>query len=71
MTSKTKHTVKGIFIEFICHEKNDTKFLVEISEYDISATSQECECCGSHGDVSVSFKCPGCGNHHEHTIRSW
>ena len=46
------------------------EIVIEVGE-NISAFSQECDTCGSHGDVSVMYTCPDCGQHHDHEIKSW
>ena len=66
---KLEHKILGVFIKVICpismHEN-----IIEISN-DVTANSQECEICGSHGDVSVMYTCPDCGQWHDHEIKSW
>ncbi len=32
--------------------------------------TQECELCGSHGEVTATVKCE-CGEHHDITLYSW
>jgi ribosomal protein S27E len=70
MAKKQPHEVLGFFIKVKC-PVTGKEVDIKLSEYDISSTSQECEICGSHGDVTVNFKCTECNETHEHEIRSW
>lgn len=36
-----------------------------------SASSQECELCGSHGESTVRFTCPECKKGQEVVLDSW
>jgi len=67
---KNVHEFLGLFIKVICPVKNE-EVTIQLTEYDIMATNQECELCGSHGDITVDFKCPLCGESHSHEIRGW
>jgi hypothetical protein len=69
-TKKSTHTVHGLFLKVTC-PKTSKEVMIEISVYDIMHSEQECEICGSHGEISVDFKCPECGEFHEHEIRKW
>ena len=44
--------------------------VVKANIIDWSACDQDCEMCGSHGDVSASIKCK-CGKYHEIELKSW
>jgi DnaJ-class molecular chaperone len=45
---------------------------VEFEPYDFEASEQECETCGSHGEIVVTInKCPSCELPHRITIREW
>lgn len=67
---KVPHIVEGIYIKVTC-PKTSKEVLVKISEYDFNHSDQECELCGSHGEISVDYKCMECGESHEYEIRSW
>lgn len=36
----------------------------------LGANSQECDMCGSHGAIELSFSCE-CGEHHYIELNSW
>jgi transposase len=45
---------------------------VPIDDIGFSARSDECELCGSHGDVTVEVRrCPNCGKSHDIEVESW
>ena len=62
--------INKIEITYFCGylEKEFTK---EIDVYDISATNDPCEMCGSHGSVSIEINECDCGHYHEIDIQSW
>lgn len=64
--AKTKFKVKSVNIE--C----PTCGIVEIPLENIyfSGTSQDCEVCGSHGEVTLITKCI-CGEHIEIELSGW
>ena len=43
---------------------------VKVADIDFTGHSDECEMCGSHGGVELSFFCK-CGNTHEVELSSW
>lgn len=54
-------------VQILC-PVHDKWFDVKI-EFDLSCSSDECECCGTHTYVAVDSQCPHCKNFHEVTIR--
>lgn len=39
---------------------------------DFTASVDECECCGDHGEVKLEiWDCPNCGKRHEVSVRDW
>jgi len=65
--TKSKVEVKGLKI--YC-EKLDKEIMVDIKNCFWDSGQSECEVCGSHGNVSVDFKCE-CGKDHEVELKSW
>jgi len=53
--------------------KDGKAYQVRADGYEIEwyASENECECCGSHGEVSMTFTCSGCGKDHSIELRSW
>jgi len=43
----------------------------EIDRFDFSSFDDDCECCGSHGEMKVDFKCESCDGSHEYFIQEW
>jgi hypothetical protein len=73
---KEKHEVYGVYIKFKCpndiiDRTEESSIEVKLSEYSISSRTQECEICGSHGDVTIEYKCPICGETHKYELSSW
>lgn len=59
---------KVVGIVYFCDE---LKKEILIRDFDITASSQECDICGSHGDITLYvFNCE-CGKSHDIEIRSW
>lgn len=50
-----------------CSEMNEQTF----QDACWTGGSQECECCGSHGDVKTAFSCKHCSCYHEVELSSW
>ena len=68
---KDESKLTGIF--YFCDElKKEIVLKDDISsrKYSISATSQECDMCGSHGSVTMYVDCE-CGKTHDIEINSW
>ena len=67
---KISATVKEVI--FICNNLLPTLEEIHIPADKLywNASAEECECCGSHGEVSVEFKCP-CGHTHSVMLRDW
>jgi len=42
-----------------------------VTNWDFTSYDNECECCGSHGEIRVDFKCESCEESHEYYIREW
>jgi rubrerythrin len=44
-----------------------------VSEKDLiwGGSSDECDMCGSHGSVTVDFRCPICGKNHTIEVDGW
>lgn len=72
MAKQKSHKHEGIiiYIKYTCPVTHK-EIELPIGSHDISASEQECELCGSHGEISISFHCPECGEFHEHQIRTW
>lgn len=51
-------------------EKLNKEITINIKDCYWKGIEQECETCGSHGRVSVEFKCE-CGERHEVDLNSW
>lgn len=47
--------------------------LVEINSNDVyfTETSEDCEMCGSHGNIKVRGRCPECDKHFTIELSSW
>lgn len=66
----TPHIAEGIYIKVTC-PKISKEILIKISKDDFNYSDQECEICGSHGEISIDYKCSECGEFHEYKINSW
>ena len=67
---KPLHEIIGIFLKAKC-PVTGKEFELKLSEHDIRSHSQECEICGSHGDMTIDYTCPECKEFHEYEIKSW
>jgi hypothetical protein len=56
--SKTTHEVLSLVMK--CSEHGI--YTIALNDCYFTGGSQDCECCGSHGDVNVQFSCPGCAS---------
>lgn len=65
-----KDESKLIGIVYFCDELKKEIVLKDTSKYSISAISQECDTCGSHGSVTMYVDCE-CGKNHDIEINSW
>lgn len=65
---KNPELIKTV-IHYKC-DKDEKKQTYEIKDYDFGVTSAECELCGSHSRVSVTFACPHCGEYHSFELYS-
>ena len=63
-----KKKVEPLSIRFSC---NDQEFDLPVDQLFFGATYQECEICGSHGNVEVGFVCPVCKQYHTVELYSW
>ena len=45
--------------------------LYDFKDITMSATEEDCELCGSHGNIEMEFKCKDCGKHHAMKIKEW
>ena len=70
MSKHIAHEILGIFLKVKCPVK-DKEGEVKIDGERIYTRSQECDICGSHGDTTVDYDCPVCGQTHEFEIKSW
>jgi len=61
--------VEFISIKVYC-EKLDKNIILDKKDCNFSGNNQECETCGSHGSVSLGFKCE-CGGYHDIELSSW
>ena len=43
---------------------------VSFSDIEFSSWLSDCDCCGGHGSVDMSFKCK-CGQTHDIELNSW
>jgi hypothetical protein len=59
---------KIISITFTCPVKQE---VVTTEEFNFSSHSDECDLCGSHGDIKVNFHCPLCDKYHEDILSEW
>ena len=66
---KIEFTLSKILIEFVCSQCG--KQTAEVSVHDFSAHDDECELCGSHGDITVDVRCPECKTYGEIELQSW
>lgn len=66
---KVEFILSKIKLEFVCSTCG--KVECEVSVNDFSAIDQECEICGSHGDITVSVNCPVCKNHSTIELQGW
>jgi len=57
---KIEFTLESITVKFHC-SKCDKSHRVKVDEFAFNHWSSPCELCGSHGELSVDVKCPGCG----------
>ena len=53
---------------FLC---DGSEVIVKADDISILSHEEECDLCGSHGEVEVDFTCPLCGNYHEVKLLSW
>ncbi len=67
MAKKTVE-LNSMNVTFTCSEAG--KQTVYVSEHDFMSLNQECELCGSHGNITVDVKC-ACGETHSIEIKSW
>ena len=51
--------------------KTKKNVTVELKSSDFSASSSECEVCGSHGEVEIYWDCTSCGKSHTIELKSW
>lgn len=40
-------------------------------EQELESTFSECELCGDHGDVEISWTCKACNKGYIYTLKSW
>lgn len=67
---KLAHDFLGLFLKVKCPAVG-TEVTIKLSEHDFYASEQDCEICGSHGEIKVNYKCTACGQDHEHEIQGW
>ena len=53
---------------FLC---DGSEVIVKADDISSLSHEEECDLCGSHGEVEVGFTCPLCGNYHEVKLLSW
>jgi len=70
MATKITHEFIELLVKAKC-SKTGKEFTVPVGIWDIYASEQECELCGSHGEMTVDIHCPECGQTHSHTLKSW
>jgi hypothetical protein len=69
MGKKLKDESKIVGIIYFCD--NLKKEIVHKNVDDVTASSQECEICGSHGSISLFIINCECGKSHDIDIKSW
>ena len=50
--------------------KLEQNVIVKAENISWSACDQECDLCGSHGDIKADFRC-ACGRRHKLELHSW
>jgi hypothetical protein len=58
-----------VALEIFC-DKLNKNVRVDKDKCYFSGMSQDCECCGNHGEVKVNFDCE-CGGNHDLELSSW
>ena len=69
-TKKITHEFIELLVKAKC-SKTGKEFTVSVGQWDIYSHEQECEICGSHGEMTVDIHCPECGQTHSHVLKSW
>ena len=65
-----KEKAELIALKVMCPVADKTVTIL-VQDLEWETDSGECELCGSHGSVDVSFKCGGCGKNHRINLKSW
>ena len=65
-----KHELVAMYIEFSC-SKCEKNIRFKFKDFDLNAHVQDCETCGSHGDVTADMKCVGCGKNITLELKGW
>ena len=64
-----KVEAKALSMTFFCPKMNK-QIVIEVAHLEWHASESECDMCGSHGGVSVYYKCE-CKQTHEIEVKSW
>ena len=65
---KKEVSLESIVINFTCDGVGGG---VAVEACDFHSSESECDLCGSHGSMSVDFKCTVCGNYHTIELKEW
>lgn len=57
----------GVKITATCPHGHET----DVNDADVSASDSDCEICGSHGDIELSWVCAECETGYIYTLSSW
>ena len=49
----------------------EKEVILKAEELGFSGYSSDCELCGSHGDVTISFNCPNCDKYQSVEVCCW
>ena len=70
MPRKRKVETKILTLTAIC-AKCEGEVILKREDLGFYGHADECEMCGSHGEVTVSFNCPDCGKYNSVEVASW
>jgi hypothetical protein len=71
MTKKKKKTEASLTKMTVYYTCDGIPSSADFDSYDLSSSESECDLCGSHGSMTLSFKCPQCENHHNFELKEW
>ena len=70
MAKKVKDESKVVGVVYFC-DNLKKEMVMRNFEGSLSASSQECEICGSHGSITLFVTDCECGKFHDIEISSW